>query len=292
MPLTAIALVLVAALLHAGWNIVAKRSGGGKHFVLMGALMIVVLWAPLGLVQAWRHAPAWGWTEWALLLASGLAHLVYFNVLLAGYRAADLTVVYPVARGSGPLITAFAAVLLLDETLGWRGLGGVLGITLGVFMIAGGPALWAKAHDPVQRQRVLAGLRWGSATGLLIALYSVIDGYAVKVMLISPILVDYIGNLLRIPFMLPAVLADRTGFVRDLRLQWRSALVLALVSPLGYVLVLYAVQMAPLSHVAPAREVSMLFAALLGGRLLGESDRGARLLGAACIAVGVVMLAW
>ena len=292
MPLTAIALVLVAALLHAGWNIVAKRSGGGKHFVLMGALMIVVLWAPLGLVLAWRHAPAWGWTEWALLLASGLAHLVYFNVLLAGYRAADLTVVYPVARGSGPLITAFAAVLLLDETLGWRGLGGVLGITLGVFMIAGGPALWAKAHDPVQRQRVLAGLRWGSATGLLIALYSVIDGYAVKVMLISPILVDYIGNLLRIPFMLPAVLADRTGFVRDLRLQWRSALVLALVSPLGYVLVLYAVQMAPLSHVAPAREVSMLFAALLGGRLLGESDRGARLLGAACIAVGVVMLAW
>ena len=292
MPLTAILLVLVAALLHAGWNIVAKRSGGGKHFVMMGALMIVVLWAPLGLVLAWRHVPAWGIAEWGLLLASGLAHLVYFNVLLAGYRAADLTVVYPVARGSGPLVTAFAAVLLLDETLGWRGLGGVLGITLGVFMIAGGPALWARTQDPVQRARVLAGLRWGGATGLLIALYSVLDGYAVKVMLISPILVDYIGNLLRIPFMLPAVLADRTGFVRDLRLQWRSALVLALVSPLGYVLVLYAVQMAPLSHVAPAREVSMLFAALLGGRLLGETDRGARLLGAGCIAAGVVMLAW
>ena len=292
MPLTAIALVLVAALLHAGWNIVAKRSGGGKHFVMMGALMIVVLWAPLGLVLAWRHAPAWGWAEWALLLASGLAHLVYFNVLLAGYRAADLTVVYPMARGSGPLVTAFAAVLLLDETLGWRGLGGVLGITLGVFMIAGGPALWARTQDPVQRARVLAGLRWGGATGLLIALYSVLDGYAVKVMLISPILVDYIGNLLRIPFMLPAVLADRAGFVRDLRLQWRAALLLAAVSPLAYVLVLYAVQMAPLSHVAPAREVSMLFAALLGGRLLGETDRGARLLGAACIAFGVVMLAW
>ena len=68
MPLTAIALVLVAALLHAGWNIVAKRSGGGKHFVMMGALMIVVLWAPLGLVLAWRHVPAWGIAEWGLLL--------------------------------------------------------------------------------------------------------------------------------------------------------------------------------------------------------------------------------
>ena len=120
MPPAAIALVLIAALLHAGWNIVAKKSGGGPHFVLMGALMIVALWAPLGLVMAWQQVPAWGWPEWGLLLASGLAHLVYFNVLLAGYRAADLTVVYPVARGTAPLVTAFAAVALLDETLGQR----------------------------------------------------------------------------------------------------------------------------------------------------------------------------
>jgi drug/metabolite transporter (DMT)-like permease len=291
MPLSAIALVLVAALLHAGWNIVAKRTGGGKHFVMMGALMIVGLWAPLGLVMAWQQVPQWGWREWALLLASGLAHLVYFNVLLAGYRAADLTVVYPVARGTGPLVSAFAAVLLLGETLGARGVAGVLGVTGGVFLIAGGPRLWSAAHDPARRARVLAGLRWGALTGLLIALYTVIDGYAVKVMLISPILVDYIGNALRIPFMLPSVLADRAGFVRDFKAQWKAALLLAAVSPLAYVLVLYAVQMAPLSHVAPAREVSMLFAALLGGRLLGETDRGLRLLGAACIAAGVVALA-
>lgn len=292
MPPSAIALVLIAALLHAGWNIVAKKSGGGPHFVLMGALMIVTLWAPLGLVMAWQQVPAWGWHEWLLLLASGLAHLVYFNVLLAGYRAADLTVVYPVARGTGPLVTAFAAVALLDETLGAKGVAGVLGVTGGVFLIAGGPRLWAATQDPLQRARALAGLRWGGATGLLIALYTVIDGYAVKVMLISPILVDYVGNALRIPFMLPNALRDRAGFVRDFKAQWRAALVLAAISPLAYVLVLFAVQMAPLSHVAPAREVSMLFAALLGGRLLGETDRGARLLGAACIAAGVVVLAW
>jgi drug/metabolite transporter (DMT)-like permease len=296
MPLTAIALVLVAALLHAGWNIVAKRTGGGRHFVMMGALMIVGLWAPLGLWMAWQQAPRWGAAEWALLLASGLAHLLYFNVLLAGYRAADLTVVYPVARGTGPLVSAFAAVLLLDETLGPRGVAGVLAVTGGVFLIAGGPKLWAQAHarsnTPEQRRRVLAGLRWGGLTGLLIALYTVLDGYAVKVMLISPILVDYIGNALRIPFMLPSVLADRAGFVRDFKEQWRAALLLAAISPLAYVLVLYAVQLAPLSHVAPAREVSMLFAALLGGRLLGETDRGLRLAGAACIAGGVAMLAF
>lgn len=291
MPLTAIALVLVAALLHAGWNIVAKRTGGGAHFVMMGALMIVGLWAPLGLWMAVQQVPRWGWAEWALLLASGLAHLLYFNVLLAGYRAADLTVVYPVARGTGPLVTAAAAVLLLGETLGPTGMAGVAAVTAGVFLIAGGPGLLARAQDPAQRARVLAGLRWGALTGLLIALYTVLDGYAVKVMLISPILVDYIGNALRIPFMLPSVLADRAGFVRDLKLQWKAALLLAAISPLAYVLVLYAVQLAPLSHVAPAREVSMLFAALIGGRLLGEGDRAWRLAGAVLIALGVAALA-
>jgi drug/metabolite transporter (DMT)-like permease len=75
------------------------------------------------------------------------------------------------------------------------------------------------------------------------------------------------------------------------RIQWRSALVVAVLGPLGYVLVLYAVRLAPLSHVAPAREVSMLFAALIGGRMLGEGDRGWRIVGALCIAGGVAGLA-
>ena len=291
MPLTAIALVLVAALLHAGWNMVAKKSGGGQHFVLMGAVMITVLWAPLGLALAWPAVPKWGVLEWAVVLASGIMHLVYFSTLLAGYRAADLTVVYPVARGTGPLVSSFGAVLLLDETLGASGVLGVLAITGGVFLIAGGPRLWSQAHEPEQRQRLRAGLAWGALTGVLIASYTVIDGYAVKVLALSPILVDWVGNALRLPFMLPGALRDRSGFVRDFRAQWKAALLLAAVSPVAYVVVLYAVQLAPLSHVAPARELSMLFAALLGGRLLGEADRGLRLAGAACIAGGVIALA-
>ena len=75
MPLTAVALVLVAALLHAGWNIVAKKTGGGRHFVLMGAVMIVVLWSPLGLWMAWHELPRWGLLEWGVVLVSGIAHL-------------------------------------------------------------------------------------------------------------------------------------------------------------------------------------------------------------------------
>lgn len=287
----ALALVLVAALLHAAWNVAAKKAGGNHHFVLMGAVLIVLLWAPLGVWMAWEAVPLWGATEWGLIVASALVHLVYFNVLLKGYRVSDLTVVYPVARGTGPLLSSVGAMLLLAETPSLWSLVGLAAVVGGIWLIAGGPALWQKAHDPAQRARVMAGLAWGGLTGVMIAGYTLIDGYAVKVVLISPILVDYLGNAARIPFMLPSVWRDRAGFVAAWRSQWRYALLMAAISPLAYVLVLYAIQLAPLSHVAPAREVSMLFAALIGGRLLGEADRGARLAGAALMAAGVVALA-
>ena len=286
MPVTALALVLIAALLHAVWNIAAKKAGGDHHFVLMGALLISLLWAPLGLWFALDQLPRWGRLEWGVVVASGLTHLVYFNVLLKGYREADLTVVYPVARGTGPLLASLAAIVVLGERPGWLGLAGVLAVTGGVFLVAGGTRILAG-----RQPRIRAGLAWGALTGILIAGYTVIDGYAVKRMLLAPVLLDYFGNLLRVPFMLPSVWRDRARWPAAWRAQWKYALLMALISPLGYVLVLYAIRMAPLSRVAPAREVSMLFAALLGGRLLGEGDRGPRLLGATCIAGGVVCLA-
>jgi drug/metabolite transporter (DMT)-like permease len=291
MPVTALALVLAAALLHAFWNVVAKKANGDSRFVLCVSLLQVSIWAPVGIWAGWSAVPHWGWFEWSLVLASGLTHLFYFNVLLRGYAASDLTIVYPVARGSGPLLSAIGAVILLGESLSAVGVVGVLAVTIGVFLIAGGPALWRQAHDPAQRRRVHAGLAWGAATGALISAYTLLDGYAVKVALISPLLVEYAGGVCRLPFMLPQVLRDPTAFKTAWRAQWRHALVVAVCSPLAYVFVLFAVQLAPLSHVAPAREVSMLFAALIGGRLLGEGDRGLRLAGAACMALGVIGLA-
>ena len=223
--------------------------------------------------------------------ASAAVHLLYFNALLKGYRVADFTVVYPLARGSAPLMTAAAAVLLLGESLSALGAAGVLAVCGGVFLIAGGPALWRHAHDPLQRQRTQAGVRWGLITGAMIASYSVIDAYAIKLLAIGPVIFDYMCNVLRVPLQLPTLLRDRTGLVQAWRTQWKFALVVAVLGPLAYILVLYALKLAPLSHVAPAREVSMLVAALLGGRLLGERDRGLRLLGAGCISAGVMALA-
>ncbi|PUE57257.1 EamA family transporter [Limnohabitans sp. 2KL-17] len=290
MPLSALALVVLAGLIHACWNIAAKKAGGDVRFVGFTSVVMMVFWAPVGLWAAWQQAPAWGLVEWALVLASALLHVGYFIVLLRGYRQADLTVVYPLARGSGPLLSSMVAIVFLGEEISSLGLVGILGVVGGVFLIAGGPDLWKAAHEPHRRARVRTGIFYGAFTGLFIASYTVVDGYAVKVALMSPILVDYLGNLVRFVLLLPTLLRDRPAVWALWQQQRPYALVVGIFSPVSYVLVLYAMQVAPLSHVAPAREVSMLFAALLGGHLLGEKDRGLRVAGAALIALGVMAL--
>ena len=293
MSLQAFALVLLAGVIHAGWNIVAKKAGGDARFSLFTSICMAVVWAPLGWWLGRDAVPLWGASEWALVAASALLHVLYFVVLLRGYRVADLTVVYPLARGTGPLISSMVAVALLGERLSALGAAGIAGVVVGVFLIAGGPGMLRAAAHPVSQQaraRVLAGLYYGVLTGLFIAAYTVVDGYAVKVVMLSPILIDYVGNLLRCIMLAPVGLMDMPAARRLWREQWRFALLVGVFSPIAYVLVLYAVQLAPISHVAPAREVSMLFAALIGGRLLGEGDRGLRIAGAVLIAVGVTAL--
>lgn len=291
MSLSALALVVLAGFIHASWNIAAKKAGGDVRFACFCALIMMVAWAPVGLWLGWQQVPAWDATAWWLVGISGVLHVVYFVVLLRGYRKADLTVVYPLARGSGPLLSSAVAIVLLGEQISALGLAGIAAVVLGVFLIAGGPGLLRNAHGPEQRQRVRKGMAYGLLTGVFIAGYTVVDGYAVKVLLLSPVLIDYFGNFVRLAFLMPTLLRNRPAAVSLWRVQWKYALVVGVISPVSYVLVLYALQTAPLSHVAPAREVSMLFAALMGGHLLGEGDRVARFLGAALIGAGVMALA-
>jgi uncharacterized membrane protein len=295
---TAFSLVLLAGLIHALWNIAAKKAGGDARFACFTALIMMVVWAPVGVWVGWDVVPTWGARAWAFICISGLLHVLYYVVLLRGYRRADLTVVYPLARGTGPLLSSLVALLWLGEAVSSMGVLGIAGVVCGVFLIAGGPQLisdWRRvdASTPeqmAQQKRRSAGLRYGVLTGAFIASYTVVDGYAVKWLLISPILVDYFGNFPRLVFLLPALLRDRATALALWRKQWKYAVIVGTISPISYVLVLYAMQTAPLSHVAPAREVSMLFAALIGGHLLGEGDRGLRLLGAGLIVGGVMAL--
>jgi drug/metabolite transporter (DMT)-like permease len=301
----ALTLVLLAAFIHAGWNLMAKKSGGDIHFAFVTTIGVLLCWSPLGLWFTWREAGRYGALQWSLIAASGAIHVAYYVCLLRGYRQGDLSVVYPLARGTGPLITAMVASVLLQETLGLHGWLGVAAIVAGIVLVAGGPALWpalrrsAEASADAEHRRLRAGVRYGLATGVFIAAYSVVDGYAVKRGGISPVLIDWLGSVARAAVMLPILAVmhrgrwapARAALVAAWRQARRPALVISTMSPVGYVMVLYAATIAPLSQVAPMREVSMLFAALMGGTLLRERDAAWRLAGAACIAGGVIALA-
>lgn len=294
----ALSLVLSAGFIHAVWNIVAKKAGGDARFAFFTAAVLMLVWAPVGGWFAWNAVSGWAIFEWNFILASGILHVLYYVVLLRGYRKADLTVVYPLARGSGPLLSSLTALIWLGESISTMGAFGIAGVIGGVFLIAGGPKIllnWkisadASPEDFENHKRRLAGLGYGFLTGFFIASYTLVDGYAVKVVLLSPILVDYLGNVVRVLFLAPIVLKDQQTAWMHWKKQWKYALFVGTISPVSYVMVLYAMQTAPLSHVAPAREVSMLFAALIGGHLLGEGDRWIRFLGAILIAMGVVAL--
>lgn len=298
MSLLSFSLVILAGLIHALWNIAAKKAGGDVRFVGFTSILLMLIWAPVGIYFGWDVVPHWGWYEWLLVGVSGILHVVYFITLLRGYRKSDLTVVYPLARGFGPLLSSTTAILFLGEHISLIGALGIAAVIGGVFLITGGPGLvrllrgqtTQAQKNTEQVQRIRNGVFYGLLTGAMIASYTVLDGYAVKVALISPILVDYFGNFVRIGVLLPSLLQDRAATVQAWRAEWKYALLVGTVSPISYVLVLFAMQTAPLSHVAPAREVSMLFAALIGGHLLREGDRVQRLIGAFCIAAGVIAL--
>jgi drug/metabolite transporter (DMT)-like permease len=291
MPVTALGLVVLAGLIHAAWNIAAKKADGDVRFAFFISLFTVLVWAPLGVYLGWQQLGSWGFVEWACAATSGVIHVLYFVVLLRGYRKSDLTVVYPLARGSGPLISSMVAIALFGEHISALGFTGIGAVVFGVFLIAGGPGIWSKLRTDEQRERIYKGVQYGVLTGLTIASYTLVDGYSVKVLLMSPILAFYVACCVQSLLMVLPVLQDVGVAKQHWQRQWKYALLVGAVSPVSYVMVLYALQIAPLSHVAPAREVSMLFAALLGGHLLGEGDRLARLCGAGCICLGVAALA-
>jgi drug/metabolite transporter (DMT)-like permease len=289
-PLTALLLVVLAAVIHAAWNLLAKRgSHAGPAFVFAYTLASGVLYLPWVAWVLWHEGMAWSGPIVACLLASGALHLVYSLCLQRGYRVADLSVVYPVARGSGPALSTLGAVLLLAERPGLRGVGGLLLVVGGIGLIAAG----APRRPPAAggHADVGAGIRWGLATGALIAAYTVVDAWGVKVLLIAPVLLDWFANAVRVAMIAPWVVRDRR-WREAMRGHWGLAVAIGALAPLGYILVLTALRSgAPLSLVAPARELSMMVAAVLGVLLLREPVGLARLAGCVLLTIGVVTLA-
>jgi drug/metabolite transporter (DMT)-like permease len=281
----ALALVLAAALAHSSWNLFLKRARGGAAFMTLVALVAAVLWAPLALGQ-------WVWQGYEFraehlvpIVASAAIHTAYFLLLDRGYRHGDLSVVYPLARATGPVLTIVAAILILGERPGALALAGAALVILGAYLLTGNPLRLFSRDRP-------KGAGFALLTGLTIALYTVVDKLAVSHYFIPPIVFDWACLATRLVMLWPLAEWRSPG---SLRASWqvdRKWIVLvSILSPLAYILVLTAMVFTPVSYVAPAREMSILFAALMGAHFLSEPDPARRLVAAALIVVGIAALA-
>jgi drug/metabolite transporter (DMT)-like permease len=268
--------VLAAAALHASWNALVKA--GGDPFLRLAVVSLtaglaVVPVLPLVVLPA---AAAWPW-----LLGSLLTHLAYYVFLGLGYRNGDLSLVYPVARGVAPPMVAVAGFLIAGEGLGITG-------GLAVLLICGGILALAFAGGRrLERGRTLLP---ALGCGASIAAYTICDGMGGRA---SGAVWGYIAWLFFLDgfvFSLSVFWLRRRRLGDGLRRGFAPAAMGGLLSLVAYALVIWAMTLAPMALVSALRETSVVLAALIGSRLLGEPFGGRRLASASLVALGVALL--
>ena len=191
-------LVIGAAFIHAAWNILLKRVRGGLSFIWFVSLLQGLVFAPLIAWVVWSERPRLGAVEWTFIVGSAAIHIAYYLFLQRGYRMGDISLVYPIARGSGPMFSSIVAILFLGERPAVLGILGIIAIGVGIFLLSGG--LRYNAYVKM-RPAIIAGL----LTGASIATYTVWDKYAVSVVHVSPVLLDLFDNPIQPLFLTPLV---------------------------------------------------------------------------------------
>ena len=281
----ALTLILAAALVHASWNYLLKKSGGGIGFVWLFGALSTALYFPLAIAIVLYQSVTISSTGLSLIVASGVIHTAYYLLLDRAYRSGDLSVVYPIARASGPLITIIIAISFLGERPSALALCGAALVVGGAFFLSLGAGTLEGARGGIG-----AGIGFALLTGCTIAAYTLVDKQAVSAAAVPPLVFDWSMNLVRLALTTPLALRRRTEMARAWQEHRRTAIAVALLNPLSYILVLTAMVFTPVSYVAPAREISILFAALMGTQLLLEGQTGRRSACAGAMAVGVILL--
>ncbi len=285
MPLFALGLVLAAAVTHATWNYFAKGARSSAAFTFAFCAVAVACYWPVALAAYLWTRPAIGPEALLWVAVSGAINLLYFLLLAEGYRSGDLSLVYPLARGTGPALSVVGAMFVFGERPSPLALAGAALVVAGIGVMSWSPG--SRRGSEVRRS-----IAFALATGVCIAVYTLWDNKGVTIL--APVLYSFGQDITRATIVAPFVLTTvvgRSAVATVLREQRRAVLAIGILSPGAYILVLIALTMAPVSYVAPAREVSILFGALLGLRLLGESDARRRLIGASAIVGGVCALA-
>jgi drug/metabolite transporter (DMT)-like permease len=270
--------VLFAAACHAGWNALIKVGLdplSTTTLISLGSGFVALVLLPF------TGAP--GSAAWPWLIASVLIHLFYFAALIESYRTGDLGQVYPIARGSAPLMTATAATLFVGEQLSPIGWSGIVALVAGVFLLS---ARGGRDLARIDRRAVGFAL----FTAVTICAYSVVDGIGARLSA-NPVAYSlwlFIGIAI---VMLPyALFRDGRDVIPAMRGYWRRGLAGGGLQALSYGIVLWAMTVAPIAVVASLRETSVLFGAGIAVVVLKEPLRAVRIAAAVLIVGGLMLI--
>ena len=280
----ALALVLTAAVSHAFWNALTKRARDPLVFVWSSVSLATVLMTgpALFLLRADElraGAP--------FLLASIALHAFYFYALSSSYGAGDFSRVYPIARGLGVALVPIVAYALFGERLSPLGVLGIALVLTGIVAINLIPRV---AASPAARWRLGPGTGWALLTGLTITGYSVNDKAGVAHLHPMPyIALMGVGTIVTLT---PTVARRREALKREWSVNWRAIVLASATNLTSYLLVLFAFRLSKAGYVVAARELSILFSALIGSLWLGEGRFGPLLGAAVVVLAGVVCVAF
>ncbi|MCE5282834.1 MAG: DMT family transporter [Deltaproteobacteria bacterium] len=282
----ALGIVLASAFLHAGWNYLLKKSDRKIVFIWWFQLLALFFCLPAFLYCYPKDAiPPAGW---ACIVATGLIHAAYFWVMGGAYQRGDLSMVYPLARGSGPLFVPILAMVLLREEVSALGMAGIALIVGGIYCVHLRAFSASAFLEPFRALRGGASL-WALLTGLSIAAYTLVD--KVGVALVYPVVYIYGMFLITWLTLTPWILLRERSFLAS---EWRRhtgpIFIVGFLSGFTYLMVLFALQISKVSYVAAVREVSIILSAYLGIVWLGEKHGRQKLVGAILITAGVVAI--
>ncbi len=280
MAYAAFGLVLLSGFVHSVWNLFAKRSINKHVFLWLCCGTSSIMFMPF----VWSERGAFSQVDpqgWLIIAASVIIHGVYIYLLAQAYKLGDLSQVYPIMRGTSPLLVPVFGVLLLNERLQLLGWIGIACIVIGIF----------RAGDLRFGQLVKRGnyaIYVALTVGAMITAYTVVDKVAIRH--VPPQLLTELTNIGNFAALTFIALREK-GIGREWRVNWRTILIGGILSPGGYILFLKALEMLPVSQLAPMREIGTVFGTLMGVFLLSEPQGKQRIWASVLITIGIVLLA-
>src|SRR5699024_408692 len=284
MEFIAIIIVLTSAFIHATWNIVSKVSKGGSVFVWLYMGMSLVFYSPFVLYLMISKQMIITKEQALLIIVTSLIHTLYAVMLQKGYLVGDFSVIYPIARGTAPILVAIVAFFVFNEALNIQLIFGIIFVGISILILTVG---WRSLTN---RESTI-GVLYGLLVGTCIASYTLIDKGAMSILNMHP-LIYYYGCLLgQFIILTPTTLIKSKTIIREWKVNKFNSIIVGVLNPLSYMMVLFVMNYLPVSQIAPIRELSIVIGVILGAIFLKESMGNKRIIASVVMVLGVILIA-